>query len=334
MAAIDVEEQQHLLEGSTQSRRLFGRLAWVATGLSAAAVAAVIWHNSADTSMRSATTPDTFTKLVKLNKAFGKIRKLAEQTAQVVLPDAPEDAPTKTELQDVTCDLDKLNMEICDAEEKDLVTRCQESCVAGYRQLVAACPPNHIFATASRDQLSACSGQLHGAGEKKAEEKEAEALAEEFADDESKKQQALALKCMPLMLDMTTACKMDQPGNVDLDSICAKECQDAVKTLGATCSGLGEMPLDALTGMCGECARAAFALGQPDSAGEEACKGADITTGKFDACITGCHPYMCAVLEKCPADQEPGIPGVAKKDIDDMRKHITKNTKKCPCDGA
>ena len=46
----------------------------------------------------------------------------------------------KTELQDLTCDLDKLDMEICDAEEHDLVTRCHESCMAGYRQLVAACP--------------------------------------------------------------------------------------------------------------------------------------------------------------------------------------------------
>ena len=39
----------------------------------------------------------------------------------------------KTELQDLTCDLDKLDMEICDAEEQDLVTRCQESCAAGHR---------------------------------------------------------------------------------------------------------------------------------------------------------------------------------------------------------
>ena len=33
---------------------------------------------AAETSMRSATTPDAFTKLVNLNKAFGKIRKLAK----------------------------------------------------------------------------------------------------------------------------------------------------------------------------------------------------------------------------------------------------------------
>ena len=83
--------------------------------------------------LAAATTPDAFTKLVNLNKAFGKIRKLAKQTAQVVLPHDPEDAPMKTELQDLTCDLDKLDMEICDAEEQDLVIRCQESGAAGHR---------------------------------------------------------------------------------------------------------------------------------------------------------------------------------------------------------
>jgi hypothetical protein len=82
--------------------------------------------------MRSATTPDAFTKLVNLNKAR-QDPQVAKQAAQVVLPHDPEDAPMKTELQDLTCDLDKLDMEICDAEEQDLVTRCQESCAAGYR---------------------------------------------------------------------------------------------------------------------------------------------------------------------------------------------------------
>ena len=89
-------------------------------------------------------------------------------------------------------------------------------------------PPSHIFAMASRDQLTARSGQLHGAAEKKAEEKEVEALAEEFADNESEKQ-ALALKCMPLMFEMAAACKMDRP-EVDLGSIGAKEGQDGCWT--------------------------------------------------------------------------------------------------------
>ena len=57
-------------------------------------------------------------------------------------------------------------------------------------------PPSHIFAMASRDQLSARSGQLHDAAEKKAEGKEVEALAEKFADNESEKQ-ALALSACP-----------------------------------------------------------------------------------------------------------------------------------------
>ena len=57
-------------------------------------------------------------------------------------------------------------------------------------------PPSHIFAMALRDQLTSRSGQLHGAAEVKAKVKEVEALAEDFADNESEKQ-ALALKCMP-----------------------------------------------------------------------------------------------------------------------------------------
>ena len=78
-----------------------------------------------------------------------------------------------------------------------------------------------------RDLLTARSGQLHGAAEKKAEE-EVEALAEEFADNESEKQ-ALALKCMPLVLEIAAACKMDRP-EVDLGSIGTKECQDGCST--------------------------------------------------------------------------------------------------------
>ena len=89
-------------------------------------------------------------------------------------------------------------------------------------------PPSHIFAMASRDQLTARSGQLHGAAEKKTEEKEVEALAEEFANNESEKQ-ALALKCMPLMIEMAASCKMDRP-EVDLGSIGTKECQDGCWT--------------------------------------------------------------------------------------------------------
>ena len=76
--------------------------------------------------------------------------------------------------------------------------------------------------------MTARSGQLHGAAERKAEEKEVEALAEEFADNESEKQ-ALALKCMPLMLEMAAACKVDRP-EVGLSSIGTKECQDGCGT--------------------------------------------------------------------------------------------------------
>ena len=89
-------------------------------------------------------------------------------------------------------------------------------------------PPSHIFAMALRDQLTSRSGQLHGAAEVKAKVKEVEALAEEFADNESEKQ-ASALKCMPLMLEMAAACKMDRP-EVDLGSIGRKECQDGCST--------------------------------------------------------------------------------------------------------
>ena len=70
--------------------------------------------------------------------------------------------------------------------------------------------------------------EMDAAAEKKTEEKEVEALAEEFANNESEKQ-ALALKCMPLMLEMAAACKMDRP-EVDLGSIGRKECQDGCST--------------------------------------------------------------------------------------------------------
>ncbi len=89
-------------------------------------------------------------------------------------------------------------------------------------------PPSHIFAMALRDQLTSRAGQLHGAAEEMAEVKEVEVLAEEFADNESEKQ-ALALKCMPLMLEMAAACKMGRP-EVGLSSIGTKECQDGCGT--------------------------------------------------------------------------------------------------------
>ena len=81
--------------------------------------------------MRSATTPDAFTKLVNLNKAR-QDPQVGEAGCSGCVSHDPVDAPMKAELQDLTCDLDKLDMEICDAEEQDLVTRCQESCASGY----------------------------------------------------------------------------------------------------------------------------------------------------------------------------------------------------------
>ena len=234
-----------------------------------------------------------------------------------------------TELKDLACDLDKLDMEVCGAEGADLETRCEKSCVAGYRQLVAACPRDHQLAKASKDRLSACRGQLGGAAEKKAEEKAADALSDELADDE---QAAQATKCMPLLLQMVATCKMDQP-EPDLDSICAQDCQAAIKSIGETCSGLdalGEMPLDSLSGMCGGCARSVFAFGQPDSKVQQACKAEGDSPPVV--CSTDCRPHMCDLLEKCPADQVPGIPGMGKEDINEMRGHITEEMKACACD--
>ncbi len=137
-------------------------------------------------------------------------------------------------------------------------------------------------------------------------------MSEELADDESEMQ---ALKCMPLMLAMAAECSLDRP-EPDFDTICAEKCQVAVKTLQTTCSGadnLGDWDLGAMTGLCGGCPRAALALGQPGTPGMQACKlhGDEFQTGKLKlACNEGCQPYMCAFLEKCPADQDPGVPGL------------------------
>jgi hypothetical protein len=125
MAAIDKEEQQGLLEESTQRRRAFSRLAWVATGLSAAVVAAVIWHSSADTSMRSATTPDAFAKSVKLEELTddeSPMPKLTENCTRLLI---------KVEQ---TCQLDHMK------PKPDFQKVCHDACQFAIMDLDKFCP--------------------------------------------------------------------------------------------------------------------------------------------------------------------------------------------------
>lgn len=335
IAAMDVEEAQQLLEHSNQSRRSLVRpVSWVVAGLSAAAVAFVIWHGSADvSSMRSARAPDSFTKLVKLNKAFGSIRKLATKTKKILAdPDGATAeshgaAAEATELKDLTCDVEKYGADLCTSEDAELA-HCEKKCVDVYLEVIAACPADHAMTKASTERLSAC--KVGGAAEKKDEEKEAESLAEELA--RTGQQKAMAT-CMPKLLDMMSSCKLDS-NTPDLENICGDECQGAVKAIGSSCVGvedmLGAMPLDAFTAMCDACPRTIFALSQPGSAVEKECKTEE---GPPDTCADGCHTIMCDVLEKCPADTDPGIPAMGGAEmINEMRGHIMAEMKEKSCE--
>lgn len=334
MAAMDVEEAQQLLEHSNQSRRSLVRpVSWVVAGLSAAAVAVVIWLGSADVSMRSARAPDSFTKLVKLNKAFGSIRQLATKTKKILADSdgaaAKSDgaAAEATELKDMTCDVEKYGAVLCTSEDAEL-PHCEKKCVDVYLEVLAACPADHAMTKASTERLSAC--KVGGTAEKKDEEKEAEALAEELATDTQSKAMAT---CMPLLLGMMSSCKMDS-GTPDLEHICGDECQGAVKAIGTSCAGLedmlGAMPLDNFVAMCDACPRVLFALGQPGSTAEKECKTEE---GPPDVCADGCHTIMCDVLEKCPADSDSGIPAMGGAEmINEMRGQIMGEMKEKNCE--
>lgn len=226
------------------------------------------------------------------------------------------------ELEDLECEIDRLDTVVCGDEESELEKVCEKDCLSDYEKLVATCPPNHGFAKEARKRLKACSGPLEGTL------KEANPPTEDEVS-ELEKQAA----CMPLILSMSDTCKMDQ--DVDPEAICAVECQDLIVQVKSQCSEIvTTLPeLDPLLGICHGCGKKLMNMANPKKPAHAVCKTSQdgFEKGDFNGCTKACRPLVCGVMDSCPAGKPTGVVGLDAKTLGDMRSAFGQATSKCEC---